>query len=99
MIWPPKMITIRHLLRLVFQLNRGGCWEQNKQVLTPRELEVLSAIVCHGMSNKDIGRFFDIAEDAVKKHMTSMYDKTGVSTRIELDHFAREHKLPVKELF
>ena len=67
--------------------------------LTPRELEVVSAIVYHGMANKDIARHFDIAEDTVKKHMTSIYDKTGVSTRIELDHFAREHKLPIKELF
>src|SRR5215471_5906961 len=41
------------------------------------------------------GRFWVFTEE----HMTSIYDKTGVSTRIELDHFAREHKLPIKELF
>lgn len=67
--------------------------------LTPRELEVASAIVLHGMSNKDIAHFFKIAEDTVKKHITSIYDKLGVSSRLELDHFAREHKLPSKDLF
>jgi two-component system, NarL family, nitrate/nitrite response regulator NarL len=67
--------------------------------LTPRELEVVSAIALHGMPNKDIAHFFKIAEDTVKKHITSIYDKTGVSTRLELDHFAREHKLPIKPLF
>ena len=67
--------------------------------LTPRELEVVSAIALHGMTNKDIAHFFKIAEDTVKKHITSIYDKLGVSTRLELDHFAREHKLPIKDLF
>jgi DNA-binding NarL/FixJ family response regulator len=67
--------------------------------LTPRELEVVSAIVLHGMPNKDIAHFLKIAEDTVKKHITSIYDKLGVSSRLELDHFAREHKLPLKDLF
>jgi DNA-binding NarL/FixJ family response regulator len=67
--------------------------------LTPRELEVVSAIALHGMPNKDIAHFFKIAEDTVKKHITSIYDKLGVSSRLELDHFAREHKLPIKDLF
>lgn len=67
--------------------------------LTPRELEIVSAIALHGMSNKDIAHFFEIVEDTVKKHITSIYDKLGVSSRLELDHFAREHKLPIKDLF
>jgi two-component system nitrate/nitrite response regulator NarL len=67
--------------------------------LTPRELEVVSAVVRHGMANKDIAYFFKIAEDTVKKHMTSIFNKPGVSNRLELDHFAREHKLPLKDLF
>lgn len=66
--------------------------------LTPRELEVVSAVVKHGMSNKYIGRFFKITEDTVKKHMSSIFNKLGVSTRLELDLFAREHKLPLKDL-
>jgi two-component system, NarL family, nitrate/nitrite response regulator NarL len=67
--------------------------------LTPRELEVVSAVVRHGMSNKDISHFFKIAEDTVKKHLSSTFDKLGVSNRLELDHFADEHKLPLKDLF
>ena len=67
--------------------------------LTPRELEVVSAVVRHGMANKDIAHFSKIAEDTVKKHITSTFDKLGVSNRLELDHFAREHKLPLKDLF
>jgi two-component system nitrate/nitrite response regulator NarL len=67
--------------------------------LTPRQLEVAAAIVRHGMSNKDIANFFKIAEDTVKKHITGIFDALGVSNRLELDHFARKHKLPLKDLF
>ena len=67
--------------------------------LTPKELDVASAIVRHSMANKDIAHFFEITEDTVKKHVTSIYNKVGVSNRLELDHFAREHKLPLRDLF
>src|SRR5579864_497904 len=73
--------------------------EDRKFGLTPRELDVVSAIVRHGMTNKDIAQFFGIVEDTVKKHVTSIYNKLGVSNRLELDHFAREHKLPLRDLF
>ena len=73
--------------------------DKRKFGLTPRELEVVSAISRHEMPNKDIGHHLNIAEDTVKKHITSIYDKLGVSSRLELDHFAREHKLPIKDLF
>jgi len=86
--------TFHALLRTMGEeLNR------RKFGLTPRELEVVSAIVRHGMANKDIALFFEIAEDTVKKHISSSFDKLGVSNRLELDHFAREHKLPLRDLF
>lgn len=67
--------------------------------LTQRQLEVASVVVRHRMPNKDIGQFVRIAEDTVKHHMTDVFNKLEVSTRLELDHFAREHKLPLKDLF
>ena len=86
--------TLHALLRTMGEeLNR------RKFGLTPRELEVVSAIVRHSMANKDIAQFFKISEDTVKKHISSCFDKLGVSNRLELDHFAREHKLPLRDLF
>jgi len=73
--------------------------EKRKRGLTPKQLEVASAIARHGMTNKDIAHSFKITEDTVKKHITSIYDKLGVSNRLELDLFARAHKLPLKDLF
>jgi hypothetical protein len=46
-----------------------------------------------------IAHFFKIAEDTVKKHVSSIFNKTGVSNRNELNNFAREHKLPLTDLY
>jgi two-component system, NarL family, nitrate/nitrite response regulator NarL len=51
--------------------------------LTPRELEVVSAVVL-GYTNKSIADKFSISEDTVKRHMTNIFDKVGVSNRLEL---------------
>jgi DNA-binding NarL/FixJ family response regulator len=60
--------------------------------LTPRELEIVSAIVL-GYTNKDIARKYSISEDTVKHHLTNIFDKVGVSNRLELALFAIEHRL------
>lgn len=65
---------------------------RNNYSLTPRELEIVSAIVA-GSTNKDIARKFSISEETVKHHLTSIFDKVGASNRLELAHFAIEHRL------
>lgn len=64
--------------------------------LTPRELEIVATIAA-GCSNKDVGRKFSITERTVKHHLTNIYDKLGVSTRLELALFAVNHHLDVYE--
>ena len=66
--------------------------ERKTYGLTPRELEVVSCIV-EGCSNKDIAKQFTISEETVKRHLSNIFDKTGVSTRLELALFAISHKL------
>jgi two-component system, NarL family, nitrate/nitrite response regulator NarL len=65
--------------------------------LTPRELEVISTVVA-GFSNKEIAAHWEITEDTVKHHLSSIFDKTGVSTRLELALFVVNHKLPLKPI-
>jgi DNA-binding NarL/FixJ family response regulator len=60
--------------------------------LTPRELEIVSAVVA-GFSNKEIAEYFKISEDTVKHHLTNIFDKIGVSTRLELALFAVNQSL------
>ena len=60
--------------------------------LTKRELDIVGAIVS-GFANKDVARKFSISEDTVKHHLTNIFDKTGVSNRLELALFAVHHKI------
>ena len=66
--------------------------ERKTYGLTPRELEVVTCIV-EGCSNRDIATQFSISEETVKRHLSNVFDKTGVSTRLELALFAIAHKL------
>lgn len=60
--------------------------------LTPREREIVSTIVA-GYTNKDIAQKFSISEQTVKHHLTNIFDKLGVSNRLELALFAVNHHL------
>lgn len=60
--------------------------------LTPRELQMVTAVV-EGCPNKEIARRHSISEETVKRHLTNIFDKTGVSSRLELGLFAVHHHL------
>jgi DNA-binding NarL/FixJ family response regulator len=60
--------------------------------LTPRELEVVQSVL-KGSSNRDIAQEFHLSEETVKRHLSNIFDKTGVTTRLELALFAIEHQL------
>lgn len=60
--------------------------------LTPRELEIISVIV-GGYSNNDIAVKLSISEKTVKHHLTNIFEKLGVSNRLELALFALHHNL------
>jgi len=55
--------------------------------LTAREIEIVEAIAS-GDSNRDVAARLNISLQTVKHHLTSIFDKTGTSTRLELALFA-----------
>ena len=64
--------------------------------LTPRELEVVESIVS-GFTNKEIATRYSISEQTVKHHLRNIFDKVGVSNRLELALFAINHRLVASE--
>jgi len=51
--------------------------------LTDRQLEIIAAVV-DGLTNREIGAKLSISDETVKHHLTQIFNKTGVSTRLEL---------------
>ena len=60
--------------------------------LTPRERQIIGAIV-EGATNKDVGKQFGMGEQTVKNHLSHIFDKLGVSSRLELALYAVQHRL------
>jgi len=85
---------VANLLKALHELmaQAAAVPERKTYGLTPRELEVVSCIV-EGCSNRDVAKQFSISEETVKRHLSNVFDKTGVSTRLELALFAIAHKL------
>jgi two-component system, NarL family, nitrate/nitrite response regulator NarL len=60
--------------------------------LTPREVEIINKIA-NGNSNREVGQAFSIRERTVKHHLTNIFTKIGVSSRLELALFAVNQRL------
>jgi DNA-binding NarL/FixJ family response regulator len=65
--------------------------------LTDREQEIVAAVVA-ALGNKEIATRLSITEKTVKHHLTNIFDKLGVSTRLELALFAIHHDLQLPDL-
>ncbi len=60
--------------------------------LTQREREVI-ALICEGLPNKQIGERLVISETTVRHHLTSIFNKLGVTNRLELVIYAYRNGL------
>lgn len=60
--------------------------------LTPRELEIVT-LVAEGLRNEEVGRRLGISEKTVRNHLTTVFQKVGVSGRLELVVYAYERGL------
>ncbi len=61
-----------------------------RSLLTPREEQVV-ALVSEGMSNRDVSHELSLSEHTVKKYLFRIFDKLGVSNRVELVLYAVHH--------
>jgi DNA-binding NarL/FixJ family response regulator len=87
--------TVDSLATILQELSAAHPQPTRKQFgLTPRELEIIGVILT-GHSNSDIATRFAISEKTVKHHLTNIFDKLGVSNRLELALFALHHNLQV----
>lgn len=74
---------------------RTGQGSSNAYGLTSREIEIISAIK-QGSSNREIAGQLAISEETVKRHLSNIYAKLGVSSRLELAVLASEQHLGIE---
>jgi DNA-binding NarL/FixJ family response regulator len=99
---PPEV-----LLKSVRSVCEGGYWvddellagwgrfgdePKNRSELTLREVEIISEIKA-GRSNREIAHKLSISDETVKRHLSNIFEKLGVSSRLELALLASKHDL------
>src|SRR6202522_4214303 len=60
--------------------------------LTPKEMKIVALIV-QGCKNKEIALRLGTTEQVIKNYLRSIFDKTGVSDRLELALFTIHHRI------
>ena len=87
--------SVSNVVQVVQQLTEAAgrqALPANRFGLTVRELEIISFIT-QGCMNRDIAGSLFITEETVKRHLTNIFNKVGMSNRLELALFAIEHGL------
>jgi DNA-binding NarL/FixJ family response regulator len=60
--------------------------------LTPKEMKIVALLV-QGCKNKEIALRLGTTEQVIKNYLCSIYDKTGVSDRLELTLFTMHNRI------
>jgi DNA-binding NarL/FixJ family response regulator len=68
-------------------VERGGRGEEQFDVLTPRELEVLK-LIAEAHTSKEIAEMLFISIKTVERHRQNILDKLGMRDRVELTRYA-----------
>ena len=64
--------------------------------LTEREQEIVT-LIGEGLRNEEIGKRLSISEKTVRNHLSAVFEKLGVSDRLELVVYAFKHGLVVSQ--
>jgi DNA-binding NarL/FixJ family response regulator len=86
--------SVKDIIKTLRDLAASVRNEQRKYMfgMTAREMEIVAAIAA-GETNKDIAKRLSVSEETVKHHLTNIFNKLGVSQRLELALFALKHNL------
>jgi DNA-binding NarL/FixJ family response regulator len=68
-------------------LEKGGDGDTPKEILTPRELEVLK-LIAEAHSSKEIAGMLVISLKTVERHRANILEKLGMRDRVELTRYA-----------
>jgi len=75
-----------------FKKSAEAGMRREKPLLSDREKEIVQ-LVAQGFRNREIGEKLFISEQTVKNHLHNIFDKLGVSDRLELALYAIHHRL------
>jgi DNA-binding NarL/FixJ family response regulator len=104
-----RNVSGESLVQCVRKVNKGETWVQDthesketaendlvgarvRDRLTSKELKIVALIV-QGYKNKEIAAQLGTTEQVIKNYLRNVYDKIGVSDRLELALFTIHHRI------
>jgi DNA-binding NarL/FixJ family response regulator len=84
--WTPNQVVTRELS------DNDMVGARVRDRLTPKELRIVALIV-QGYKNKEIAQQLGTTEQVIKNYLRNVYDKIGVSDRLELALFTIHHRI------
>jgi len=88
-VWLPR----QQVARIAKIVEKGGSRPLRPvETLTEREKTIISYLM-QGWRNREVAQHLAITEQTVKNHLRSIYDKVGVSDRLELVLYAIHQKM------
>jgi DNA-binding NarL/FixJ family response regulator len=85
--------SVGHLVGAVRRLLGHSVEGQSRKPhITPRQQEIIASVAA-GHSNKQIAQQFSLSEDTVKRHLTNIFGRLGLSNRLELALFAAQQDM------
>jgi DNA-binding NarL/FixJ family response regulator len=96
-LWLDRVSTSRIFIELSRQNSKEEVVDPHRQkidTLTPRERQIVAAIASDaGATTRKIAEKLHISDHTIRNHLTAIYDKLGLSNRLELFVFASKHKI------
>ena len=102
----PEETGFSQLKKAIKRVSSGELWFTRKKLkdiiscmrevkvevhqLTKKEIEIVK-VICKGYRNKEIEKSLSMTDHSVKKHLTSLYKKAGVTDRLQLALYAIKH--------
>lgn len=86
-VWLDRMRTAIVFSEVARRQRSEALVDTKVRTLTRRERDIVQGI-CDGLRNKDVAARFFISEATVRNHITSILNKLGLSSRVELMRFA-----------
>jgi two-component system nitrate/nitrite response regulator NarL len=85
-IWLDARLTTK----VIETFRRLAAARRQKPLVSEREREIVR-LIAQGFHNREIGEKLSISEQTVKNHLHNIFDKLGVSDRLELALYAVHH--------
>ncbi len=96
-LWLDRVSTSRIFVELSRQNSKELVVDPHQQkidTLTPRERQIVAAIASDaGATTRKIAEKLHISDHTIRNHLTAIYDKLGLTNRLELFVYANKHDI------